>query len=183
MDEGPKIRRDAEATRARILAAAQAAFARSGYDHVGIREIAAAAGISSPLLLRYFGSKAGLFEAALIASVSLDAVLSTERARFGRHLASLFLRQDLDVRPPVLIGVTAGDPQARAITARITESHLIAPLADWLGGNEPRARSIEIAMLSTGFVIYLRQLDVAGPATAALSSWFADTVQAVVDKG
>ncbi len=183
MDNSDSPRRDAEATRARILAAAQSAFARGGYDHVGIRDIAGDARVSSTLLLRYFGSKAGLFEAALIASVSLDPVLATERARFGVHLAALFQRTELDVRPPVLIGVTAGDPEARAITARITETHLVAPLADWLGGAQPRARALEIAMLATGFVIYVRQLGIAGPAAPALFRWFADAVQAVVDAG
>ena len=110
-------------------------------------------------------------------------MLATERAGFGLHLASLFLREELDVRPPVLIGVTAGDPQARAITARITETHLVVPLAQWLDGAESRARAIEIAMLATGFVIYVRQLGLGGSAAPALVSWFAEAVQAVVDAG
>lgn len=181
MEQHLRPRRNAEATRARILKAAQAAFARGGYDHVGIREIATDAGVSSTLLLRYFGSKAGLLEAALIASMSLDAVLTAEKSQFGAHLAALFLRNDLDVRPPVLMGVVAGDPTACAITARVTETHLISPLTRWLGGADARARAIQISMLATGFVIYARQLDIAASAKPALYNWFAKAVQAVID--
>src|SRR5258706_13311434 len=53
--------RDAAATRAAILKSARAAFARSGYEGTGEREIAAGAGVTAILGNRYFGSKEGLF--------------------------------------------------------------------------------------------------------------------------
>jgi AcrR family transcriptional regulator len=54
-------RRNAAATRLAILKSARAAFARSGYDGVGLREIAAGAGVTAMLVNRYFGSKERLF--------------------------------------------------------------------------------------------------------------------------
>lgn len=52
-------------TREAILEAARTAFADAGYDRATIRGIAAAAGVDPALVLHYFGSKEGLFEAAL----------------------------------------------------------------------------------------------------------------------
>src|SRR5690349_1062529 len=53
--------RDAAATRAAILLSAVTAFTRHGYDGVGVREIAEAAGVTAMLVNRYFGSKENLF--------------------------------------------------------------------------------------------------------------------------
>jgi len=58
---GKPKRRNAPKTKAKILAASQEAFAELGYSQAGIRDIAAIAGVSSTLLLRYFGSKPALF--------------------------------------------------------------------------------------------------------------------------
>src|SRR5439155_27140858 len=52
-------------TRANILAAARAQFARSGYDGATIRAIAAAARVDPKLVLHYFDSKDGIFMAAM----------------------------------------------------------------------------------------------------------------------
>lgn len=49
--------RDAEATREAILASARRAFALSGYDGAGVRDIAAGAGVTAMMVNRYFGSK------------------------------------------------------------------------------------------------------------------------------
>src|SRR4051812_15123932 len=53
--------RNAAATRQAILASAIRAFTRHGYDGVGVRDIAADAGVTAMLVNRYFGSKEGLF--------------------------------------------------------------------------------------------------------------------------
>ncbi len=135
------------------------------------------------MLLRYFESKAGLFEAALRGTMRLDPVLAEGRERFGAHLADLLLRDDLDVNPPVLIALSSGDPVAVEITARVTEEQLIRPLAEWLGGPDARARAVEITMLATGFVIYARQLPMlpGQRLEPGLQGWFAGAVQALVD--
>jgi AcrR family transcriptional regulator len=53
--------RNAAKTRADILASALRAFARHGYDGVGVRNIARDAGVTAMLINRYFGSKEQLF--------------------------------------------------------------------------------------------------------------------------
>ena len=178
-------KRDAAATRARILEAAQRAFSDTGYSHTGIREIARLAGTSSTLVLRYFGSKAGLFEAALIAAMPVETVLAHPREALGRGLGKALLDPANEIRPPLMITLASGDPEAATIAARVMEAQSIAPLAAWLGEPDGRARALEIAMLATGLVFYLRQLPL--PASAAgehrhMVDWFAEAVQAVVDR-
>jgi AcrR family transcriptional regulator len=63
--------KQAQATRARILAAARDAFARDGYERATIRAIAEAASINPALVIRYYASKEQLF--ACVASFPLAA--------------------------------------------------------------------------------------------------------------
>jgi AcrR family transcriptional regulator len=181
---GPK-RRNAPKTKAGILAAAQQAFSELGYSQAGIRDIAAIAGISSPLLLRYFGSKAGLFEAALMEATRLERIFEQGRDGFGEHLTSLLLNVDLDVKAPAMVALSTGDADAREIATRVTEKHVVAPLAQWLGPPEARARAVEIIMACTGFVMYTRQLPLTPAAKGVdkkLAKWLARTLQAIVDQ-
>lgn len=59
-------RRSSEEVRALLLSAARQVFAARGYAHSSTREIAEAAGVSEALLFRYFGTKAKLFEMAMV---------------------------------------------------------------------------------------------------------------------
>jgi TetR/AcrR family transcriptional regulator, repressor for neighboring sulfatase len=57
---GKRTRRTPDEARRLILDAAQAAIARTGPEGLRLQEIAAAVGISHPLILHHFGSRAGL---------------------------------------------------------------------------------------------------------------------------
>jgi len=178
-------RRNAPKTKARILAAAQQAFSETGYGQAGIRDIAAIAGVSSTLLLRYYGTKAALFEAALIDSVRVEELFDQPRARFGEHLTRLFLDTSLDIKSPSIIALATGHAEAQEIATRVTEEHVLTPLAKWLGGPDARVRALEIIMLAVGFVLYTRQLPVMPTAKGIdrkLAKWFAQSVQAIIDR-
>jgi AcrR family transcriptional regulator len=178
-------RRDAAATRARILAAAQRAFSETGYSHTGIRDIARQAGTSSTLLLRYFGSKAGLFEAALTEAMPVAEVLQRPREGFGAALCAALLDPANTIRPPLMIAMASGDPEAAAIAGRVMEARGIQPLAHWLGQPDARARAVEITMLAMGLVSYLRQLPLRQSTDAEhdrIAGWFSASVQAIVDE-
>lgn len=58
-------RRNPEKTKFKILAIAKQMFAEHGYAQTGLREIAKTADVAPSLIVNYFGTKAGLFEAAL----------------------------------------------------------------------------------------------------------------------
>jgi AcrR family transcriptional regulator len=56
-------RRDKEATKKALIAAAVAVFAERGFDGATTKEVAARAGVNEGLIQRYFGGKAGLLQA------------------------------------------------------------------------------------------------------------------------
>src|SRR5436305_14870864 len=60
-----RVRMTAPERRARILDAAVEAFAARGYDGASVGEIAAAAGITKPVLYDHFASKRDLFVAVM----------------------------------------------------------------------------------------------------------------------
>ncbi len=173
--------RDAPRTKAKILAAAQQAFAELGYARAGIREIAAIADVSSTLLLRYYGSKAGLFEAALIEAMPLDGLFAAPRANFGAHVAAMLSREELDIKPPPIIAMAVGDEEAREIAARVTLEYSIEPLAKWLGGRDAKARAVRISMLAISFVMFTRQIPLSA-IDRKQTKWLADSLQAIVNE-
>jgi AcrR family transcriptional regulator len=84
--------RNAQETRADLLAAARLRFARDGFDSTNLRDIAADAGVNVALIPRYFGSKEGLFQ----------TVMAFDRSRLVQtmqgppeHLAGRLLKQAL----------------------------------------------------------------------------------------
>jgi AcrR family transcriptional regulator len=60
---GKRLRRTAEEARRLILETAQQLIARTGPEGLRLQDIAAAAGISHPLILHHFGSREGLVRA------------------------------------------------------------------------------------------------------------------------
>jgi len=62
-ESAKRIRRTPDEARRLILDAAQAAIARTGPEGLRLHDIAAAAGVSHPLILHHFGSRAGLVRA------------------------------------------------------------------------------------------------------------------------
>ena len=182
---GPSPRkRNAAATKANILAAAKQCFSRAGYAQVGIREIACAAGVSYTMVGRYFGSKAGLLEAALADSTSMASVTAVDRANFGENLMALITADLANGDLTAMTVLAAGDPTARAIAQRVVAEHVVGPLSEWLGGPEARERAMAITMLGGGFVIYSQQLPIAdspvGPGHP-LARWLVRSLQHVVD--
>ena len=178
-------RRNAQASKTRILAAAQTVFCRLGYSQTGIRDIAAVADTSTTLLLRYYGSKAGLFEAALIDLLTVgEEVFGLDRSQAGQRLGKLLTQRASDFRLLDLIALSMGDADARAITARVIDAHAIAPLAQWIGEPDARARATQIIMVSTGFSTYARQLNLAplpDGERERMAAWLKQTLQAIVD--
>lgn len=83
-------------TREAILEAARATFAEAGYDRATIRRIATTAGVDPALVHHYFGSKEGLFAAAvhlpLVPEQIVDEVFAAGVDHAGEHLATLFFR-------------------------------------------------------------------------------------------
>lgn len=88
-DQPPARRSDA--TRAAILEAARARFAAEGFRKATIRAIAADAAIDPSMVMRYFGSKDGLFAAAVDVRLDLPDLAAAEPNTLGELLIRRFL--------------------------------------------------------------------------------------------
>lgn len=72
--------------RAAILAAARHRFAADGFERTTIRAIAADARIDPSMVMRYFGSKDGLFAAAADLDLHLPDLVTVPREKLGETL-------------------------------------------------------------------------------------------------
>ena len=100
MSDDPKSRkRNAEGTRAAILASARRAFAEAGYDGAGLRGIAEGAGVTAMMVNRYFGSKEQLF-AEVVADSMGDPVILSAANRGSDQMARDFARALVGLSTP-----------------------------------------------------------------------------------
>jgi AcrR family transcriptional regulator len=74
-----------------VLAAARRAFAAHGVERATVRLIAADAGVDPSMVIRYFGSKDGLFEAATTVDLALPDLGVVPAAERGATLARRFV--------------------------------------------------------------------------------------------
>jgi len=177
----PPRPRNAEKTRARILEEAYFAFAEGGYARTGIREIAASAGIAPSLILRYFGSKAQLFEEAFVHGIHRDSVFVSGKAGFGRAMVEL-IESEADTRLTAMTVMALADPEAAEIATRVLERDAIGPLAKWLGGERADERAAELFALMTGFTVQFR-LSAGRKMSDETMDWLARSLQDIVDNG
>ena len=80
-----------EGTRRAILGAARATFAARGYEQATIRAVAAQAGVDASMVMRYFGSKAGLFTAAVTIDLQVPDLRSVPASHRGELLVRHFV--------------------------------------------------------------------------------------------
>ncbi|MEU6146740.1 TetR family transcriptional regulator [Streptomyces sp. NPDC047081] len=79
-------RRDAEATKAAILRAARHLLARHAHADITLKAVAERAGVSAPLILKYFGNKDALFARVMSFEADADALLDAPTPELGRHM-------------------------------------------------------------------------------------------------
>jgi AcrR family transcriptional regulator len=79
------------ATRNAILSAARKLLTERGYEGTTIRAVASVVGVDPSMVMRYYGSKAGLFGAAVDLDLHLDKVPQPQVDRLGETIIRHFL--------------------------------------------------------------------------------------------
>ncbi|MFC9843594.1 TetR family transcriptional regulator [Streptomyces sp. NPDC060223] len=79
-------RRDAEKTKAAILRAARYLLARRAHADITLKAVAERAGVSAPLVLKYFGNKDALFARVISFESDADDLLDAPLEDLGRHM-------------------------------------------------------------------------------------------------
>lgn len=150
-------KRDAEATRAAILEAAKAHFALSGYDRAALRDIAAEAGCDVALIKRYFGGKEALFTEALKASFKPDQLAAWDRKTFAREVATAMADNahvdEERTHSFQFLLRTATSPITAPLLNVAIQERFLAPIRDWLGGEDAAARARVLAAVYIGFLV------------------------------
>jgi AcrR family transcriptional regulator len=159
----PKRRRDAAATRSAILEAASRRFACQGYQHAGVREIAADAGVNAAMVNRYFGSKEGLFAEVVELAFDIRSLVDGDRATLAERLAHrvVYGRDDTAdaQRIPLLLMLrSATEPHAADLIRASLERNLLRPLAEHLQGPDAGARAAIAIGQCTGFAMLHQML-------------------------
>ncbi|MEA5360572.1 TetR family transcriptional regulator [Amycolatopsis sp., V23-08] len=105
--------RNAGATRGAILSAARDRFAADGYERTTLRMVAADVGVDPAMVIRYFGSKQGLFTAAADFSLDLPDLDGVAPADLGAEILPRFLAVwDHDSTFLALLRVAMTSPEA-----------------------------------------------------------------------
>jgi AcrR family transcriptional regulator len=160
----PARPRNAGSTREAILASARLAFARAGYDGVGVREIASGAGVTAILINRYFGSKEQLF-AEVVADTMVGASILTAditgSQTLGEDLAAALVDQTKGGARPLdgflIMLRSASNRRAAEIWRQQVEEHHQKAMTAAVGGTLSAERAALILSLIAGFQV-MRQM-------------------------
>jgi AcrR family transcriptional regulator len=151
-------RRDADATRAAIVAAAKVHFARSGYEGAYLRDIAVDAGADAALINRYFGGKEGLFAAVLKESIHSETLFEGDRTLVGRDIAKLIATRSAHHSPERLQAFqfllrAATSPTTAPMLNDAVQERFMGPIREWLGGEHADVRSRLISAFFIGLLV------------------------------
>jgi AcrR family transcriptional regulator len=137
-ERAPRRRRAPDVARLEILDAAERVFAEAQPDQVGLKEVARGAGVSHALITHYFGTYAGLIEAALERRIRTLRGELLERLRDAGALA----------RPVELL----------ALLFRALEDPVHLRLTRWLLASERPAAAHAFALRDHGLQLIAHQV-------------------------
>ena len=184
--------RNAATTRDAILASARRAFAQSGYDGAGVREIAAGAGVTAMLVNRYFGSKEALFAQVVEQTMTRDSVIAggvMASPHAARDLAAALVamtRADATPLDGFLITLhSASSARAAQIGKEKIEAHHHATVAKALRGRHAKERAALLLATIAGFQVMRQMIGLSaladakeGELTKLLEKMFATLIDA-----
>ncbi len=163
-------------TRAAVLAAAKQAFGEGGYGATSVRGVARSAGVDPSLVLHFFGSKDGLFEAAVALPLdpaeTVAGLLAEGPDRLGERVVRTFL-QIWDGTPGQgpMLAMLRGAVSHEDSAARLRDLLLrvvLRPLAEGAGGDRPDERAALLASQVAGLALarYVLRLEPLASASA-----------------
>jgi AcrR family transcriptional regulator len=142
---GPGRPKNAAASKQALLEAAQSLFGKRGFEGTTIRDIGTLAGVDSALIARYYGSKADLYIAAVVAEGQGDQPTSDFEGLPDMTMAMLERTDEHGLGPvtQALIRSDSRDEIQQAARAHMAR-RLVAPMAADMtqqGIDRPRLRS------------------------------------------
>jgi AcrR family transcriptional regulator len=153
----------------RVLEVARRRFLADGYQGVTMRSIAAEAGVDVALVSYFFGSKKGLFGAALALSANPPEVLLRALPGDPARLPERVLRSLVDTWDDpahgdplrVMVHGAFQDPELARLLKEVLEREIIDRVAEYIGGAGARYRAAAFATQLSGVILarYILALD------------------------
>ena len=171
--------RNAGQTRADILSAARRRFGANGYERTTLRAVAADVGVDAALVIRYFGSKQGLFAAAAHFVIELPELAGIDSSEIADVLLPRFFAVWEDETFLALLRA-AMTSQTAAETLRRVFAEQVAPKLAAATPDHPVQRvglmgAFVIGLATTRYV--LRNPPVADLSRDELSRWAAPVIR------
>jgi len=174
-------------TRERILGAARTQFGREGYDKATLREIAAGAGVDPALIPHYFGSKEGVFLAAVEFPVDpalfIPRLLEPGVEGLGERLVTFFLETwDSPAGSSLLAlirSVVSSDLAAELLREFVTRE-VLGRLAVAIQLDQPQLRASLVATQLVGLAMLRYVIKVEALKSASreeLARWIGPSIQ------
>ena len=179
----PKRRRgpraDAADTRGAVLEAARARFAAHGYAGTRLRDVAADADVDVALVSYFFGSKDGLFAAAMELPINpaqlVEELVAEGSDGLGERLARTILaRLDAADGSPIvaLVRSAASNEQAAALLRGFVEREVLGRLVRAVDAPNPELRaalagSQVVGLIMARYVVRVQPIADADPETLA----------------
>jgi AcrR family transcriptional regulator len=176
-------RRDAEATKAAILRAARYLLARTPHADITLKAVAERAGVSPPLIVKYFGNKDALFARVMSFESDATALLDAPLDELGRHMVRHVLTGQIERGADPLLRIAFAPVQGEhGDILRVNfRSQVVERLAERLQGPDAGLRA-ELAvgtLLGLGVMYGIaRGTDLRATAVKDVVDRYAPTVQA-----
>ncbi|MGK5553057.1 TetR family transcriptional regulator [Actinomadura kijaniata] len=154
-------------TREEILAAARGLFAEKGYDGASLRAIARAAGVDPALVHHFYGSKEGVFIAAMRFPIDpaelLPTIMSAPREELGETMVRVFHRiwDDPEGRAPILAMLRSAmtNEKAAAMMREFVSSALFARASELRGVPLERVNAAVGQMIGVAMLRYVLRVE------------------------
>ena len=139
-------------TKDRILQAARRLFCDEGFERTTIRAVASEANIDPSMVMRYFESKDGLFDAVSACSVDLRLpdITAMPRDEVGERLVRHFLTRWADVRDDgvlVLLRTASSNEAARENMLQVFRDQVLPMVARIVA--DPREAAVRAEMMGS----------------------------------
>ncbi|MFI6400269.1 TetR family transcriptional regulator [Rhodococcus coprophilus] len=184
-EEPERRRRSSEETRKLILDAAGKAFATRPYRDITLKDIAVDAGISAPLIIKYFGSKEQLYEALVDFQAGAQVLFDGPLETLGERMVAMFARP-LEPYKPLSMSIlfmSGASEESNRLLRENYSTQMIDALAARLSGADARLRA-ELAMSAVMGLAIMRRRMIREHATGTLEevvALYAPLVQNLLD--
>ncbi len=179
-----------ESTREAIFRAGAQLFAERGFGETGVREIAALAGVTPALVIRYFGSKEQLFLETMDLETDFTALMRGPLDGLGEAVVSFLVSHASRAASEAKVGTFAAlmratdRPAVRASLVRSLERDVVAPLAPRMSGPDADLRARLVSAQLTGLLCALELVDdpgLHGTDPALLARVYGRSIQLLID--